>query len=233
MTFIHQPVYFPKLTQVNPPNGMRYYEHEDGSRFTSVTSFLSQTSDKSFLDVWVKRVGEEEAEKIKNYSAARGTALHTMVESFLHNQEVGNGSEVLSLSQLRNRKSDPVIQILFNSIKPHLMRVNNIRCLETPLYSRRLGLAGTVDLIAEYDGKLSVIDLKTSGRAKKEEHMLNYFLQETIYAEMFFEHTGIQIEQIVTLMAVENEIDPTVVIKNPRDYLTELDNRVMLFSGGR
>jgi len=104
-------------------------------------------------------------------------------------------------------------------------RVDNIVMQECPLYSDELMLAGRVDLIAEFDGKLSIIDFKTSSRHKSADEITGYFLQECGYAVMFEERTGIKIDQIVTIMVVEGTEDSKVFIE-PRDkWVEELKRR--------
>jgi genome maintenance exonuclease 1 len=67
-----------------------------------------------------------------------------------------------------------------------------------------LGLAGRVDCIAEYEGELAVIDFKTSKKIKPEEWIENYFVQETAYACMYYEMTGIPVKKLITIMVADN-----------------------------
>ena len=99
-----------------------------------------------------------------------------------------------------------------------LGRINNIHFQEAPLFSHEFGIAGRVDCIAEFDGKLSVIDFKTSSKEKKESWIENYFVQETGYAKMYEERSGIKVDQIVTLVTCQTG-DTQVFIKNPDDYV--------------
>jgi genome maintenance exonuclease 1 len=96
------------------------------------------------------------------------------------------------------------------------------------LYSETLGLAGQVDCIAEFDGIPSIIDFKTSLKMKKEEWILSYFEQCTCYSLMYEEMTGIQCKQIVVLISVDHE-QPQIFVKNRRDYIPELANKVKQF----
>ena len=93
----------------------------------------------------------------------------------------------------------PATKFLLLSAKKNLDRINNIHALERSLYSDYLGLAGRVDCIAEYDGELAVIDFKTSTKIKPEEWIENYFVQETAYACMYFEMTGIPVKNLSQL----------------------------------
>ncbi len=103
----------------------------------------------------------------------------------------------------------------WKKIKPLLGRIDNIHALETPLYSDHLQVAGTVDCIAEYEGKLSVIDFKTSSRVKTRDDIHGYFMQCSAYAVAFEELTGIPVPRLVVIMAVDDN-DP-LVFKEKRD----------------
>ena len=93
---------------------------------------------------------------------------------------------------------------LFKVAKPALKRINNIYALEGSLYSQFLGIAGTVDCIAEFDGELSIIDFKTSKKPKPREWIDNYFVQCCAYACMLHELTGLSVKKFVIIMSCEN-----------------------------
>jgi ATP-dependent exoDNAse (exonuclease V) beta subunit len=83
----------------------------------------------------------------------------------------------------------------FNSLKPILdEHLDNVYAQEVPLWSEYLGVAGRVDCIAEWDGRIAVIDFKTSRKLKKKEYISNYFQQCAAYAVMWEERTGIPIQ---------------------------------------
>ena len=117
--------------------------------------------------------------------------------------------------------TNPVGVDLFRSIKPELLqRVDNIHAQEVPLYSKFLGLAGRVDCVAEFDGKLSIIDFKTSRLPKKKEWIKDYFLQACAYSIMWEERTGIPISQLVILIDVDYELP--IIFEEKRDDWTKL-----------
>mgnify|MGYP003342288310 CR=1 FL=1 len=89
------------------------------------------------------------------------------------------------------------------------------------MYSNHLRIAGTVDFVAEFDGKLSVIDFKTSRRIKTKESIEDYFAQCTAYSCMYEELIGTSIDQIVVIMAVENE-EPLIFVEKTRDHINTL-----------
>jgi len=93
---------------------------------------------------------------------------------------------------------------LFLQAKETLKNINNIYALEKSLFSEELGVAGTVDCIAEYNGELSIIDFKTAEKPKPRDWIENYFVQAAAYACMFFERTGIPVKKLVIIMTCEN-----------------------------
>jgi len=155
----------------------------------SITSVTSHFNKHIFVD-WRKRVGNEEADRITKRATSRGTKVHTLIENHLLNQEV-----VLD---------NPSSKILFLQSKKVLQNINNIYALEKSLYSNELGVAGTVDCIAEYNGELSIIDFKTAAKPKPREWIENYFVQAAAYACMFYEITNIPVKKLVILMTCEN-----------------------------
>jgi genome maintenance exonuclease 1 len=172
-----------------------------------VTTILGAQSKQGILE-WRKKIGEEAANKISRAAASRGTKLHTHVENYLNNV---NAIEPMSMFQKE----------LFDSVLEHLHRINNIHLQEERLYSDHLRLAGTVDCIGEFDGKLSVIDFKTSGRQKEKEWIHSYFMQCAAYAIMYEERTGIPISKLVVLIAVEGD-SPQVFIEKRDNWVEAL-----------
>ena len=184
----------------------RFYTTPSGQILPSITTVLS-VKNKSGLDAWRKRVGEEEANRVMNQAALRGTAVHQLAEDYVNNEKDWKKGAM------------PANLFTFNTIKPLLdKRLNNVWIQEAPLYSERLSVAGRVDCIAEWDGVLSIIDYKTSKRPKKREYVESYFIQEAAYAAMFLERTGVPIKQIVTVIAVDDN-EPQVYIEKAIDHL--------------
>jgi genome maintenance exonuclease 1 len=192
-TFIHHDI--DKLIRVDSPQGRRY-QTPSGRAYPSVTSVLGILGKAEIL-AWRTRVGEEEANKVSARAARRGTAIHSLCEDYLLNKEVTPG---------------PFDLEVFNSIKPYLDKIDNIHCLETQLYSNYLQVAGTVDCIAEYNGRLAVIDFKTSKRIKSRDDIHGYFMQTAAYAVMFEERTKIPVDTLVIIMSVDDS-DPLIFIE--------------------
>ena len=184
----HVPVEIGKLVQVNAKGG-RYYETPSGAKYPSVTS-VTRLHNLESIQAWKDKVGEEEAGKISRRALARGNKIHSLAEKYLLNE--GDMSDDFS-------KAD------FGQMIPYLNKINNIHCLETQLYSDHLQTAGTVDCIGEYEGKLTVIDFKTSAKLKKREWVKDYFMQCSAYAVMYEERTGTPIERLLLIINVEDE----------------------------
>ena len=202
-------------------NGIRFYHIPGADKYypsvTSITSFKNA----AFFAGWRKQIGEEEANRITARATQRGTAFHSITEDYL------TGKLDLD-SYLAN---NPLSVRMFQSAKPTLNRINNINCLETFLYSHYLGLAGRVDCIAEFDGELAVIDFKTSTKIKQEDYIEHYYVQETAYAAMFLELTGIEVKKIVTLITVEDGSVQVFEKYNLDDYLQLLKSYIKEFVG--
>ena len=173
-------------------DGVRYYKIPDEEELIKMVSITSVTShfNKEIFVKWRKRVGNEEADKITKAATGRGTDMHTLTEHYLKNED---------LPEVR-----PISDFLFKIAKGHLNKINNIYALEGPLYSKELGIAGTVDCIAEYDGELAIIDFKTSKKPKPRDWIEHYFVQAMAYGCMLYEMKGIPIKKLVIIMACEN-----------------------------
>lgn len=179
-TFTHKFIKLPHIEETTI-NGKRHYKTPEGNVYPSVTTVLS-SMEKSGIEEWKKRVGEEEAARVLKKANERGTLIHSMAEEYLLNHVISPNMTFLQL-------------------KPYLDRVDNVYGLEVPLYSDYLQIAGRTDCIADYEGKPSIIDFKTSRRIKEKDDILNYFLQASCYSYMFEERTGIKISQIAILIA--------------------------------
>ena len=184
-------------------DGVHYYKvfgTEELVKMPSITSVISWRNRNKFK-AWRKKVGEEVANNITRKATHRGTDAHTLIEEYLNNSETF--SDVLPLSQF-----------LFKQAKPELNKIDNILCQETALYSTQLGIAGSVDCIAEFDGELAVIDFKTSAKPKPREWIEDYFVQCAAYACMLYEMKGIMVKKFVIIMTCE---DGECVVYEERD----------------
>jgi len=200
-----------ELESVTTETG-RVYKTPSGKEYPSITTVLSAYNKQAIYE-WRQRVGEEEANRVSRKASNRGTKLHNTVEKYLLNE----------MSPLQMHTMMPDTKELFLKLKPILdEKVNNIYGIEQPLFSDRLQVAGRCDCIGEWEGKISIIDWKTANYSKEKNQIANYFMQASAYAEMFGERTGLEIDQIVIAIAVENE-KPQLFIENKKQYLVELN----------
>jgi hypothetical protein len=207
--FQHLNYCFEEPIAVREDSNGRFYIFPDFAEYPSVTTVLGHKLSEGLVE-WQERVGLERADVIKNQAAARGTALHGVCETYLR----GVGVNKL--------KTAPTAFKMFRQIQTYLDRIDNIRCLETPLRSTgRLRVAGRVDCIGEFDRKLSVIDFKSATKPKREDWIENYFLQATCYAMMWNAKSEEQIDQIVIIIGVENG-DSQLFIRDTKFFITSL-----------
>ena len=209
--YTHKPTKLTELT-TQTVNFKRFYETPDGKLYPSITTVLS-TRNKKGLFEWRKKVGDEVANYVARTSAARGTAVHHMCEDYLNNFPM----EWPDKWSEHEKKFLPFC--LFKQLENKvLQKIDNIRSQECALFSNKYRVAGRVDCIAEYNGKLSIIDFKTSTKERNDEWNENYYIQASAYAEMFEEQTGTPIEQIVILVVTEDGAVQEFV-KEKYDYI--------------
>ena len=198
---------FPNLKAKTTAQGRRYFV--EGNAYPSVTTVIGEKKKDSILK-WRRKVGEEEANAISKRASTRGNKCHKLAEDYLSNKPL-------------DRYRDDVLSLgMFHQIRPYIDKINNIHALEESLYSHTLKLAGRVDCIAEYDNELAIIDFKTSTKFKREEWIQDYFSQETAYAIMFQELTGLKVKQLVTIIAVETGTPQVFVKKDILTYVPKL-----------
>ena len=200
------PKILPDLVSETRTDGKRKYRTPEGLYYPSVTTVIGlKDSNKPELVAWRNRVGPEEANKVSTRATGRGKNLHNIVEKYLKNEKIVPALE------------NPDAFELFKSLRKPLQNINNIQYLEQSLWSDNLKIAGKTDIIADWNDKLSIIDLKSAKKLKKESYIPGYFAQCTMYALMYEERIGIPIEQLVILIAVDNE-EPQVFVKKTKDY---------------
>jgi genome maintenance exonuclease 1 len=209
-----EPKSLPDLKSETFPDGKRYYTLEDGTRLPSVTTVLGAMK-KDAIIAWRKRVGAATANAISKKATGRGTNVHTLCERYLNNESLG---DIM-----------PDAKEMFISLKPLLNRIDNIHYQECALWSKQLGMAGRVDCIGEFDGELSVIDFKTSKRIKTSMEIEDYYWQTTAYALMYEEMIGKPINNLVIIMAVENE-QPLLFKQKTSDHIDGLVKAIQFYN---
>jgi len=214
--FEHVPVELTEMKTENR-NGRREYKTPEGINLPSITTVLSILSRESIAK-WRKKVGNEEANRISHRASTRGTAVHEVVEKYINNEE-----------SFKNGYTPDIISS-FLDLQPILdSRIGRVFAQEAPLYSNHLGVAGRVDCVAEFDGKLSIIDFKTSLKPKRLEWVKNYFMQESAYAIMWEERTGRPITQLVTIISVDNH-EPQVFIEHRDNWVRPLRDTIAQYN---
>lgn len=216
--FEHKWASIPKIRQVNSDSGRLYEVEGEGKAYPSITSVLGGTANKDSLHRWRQRVGEKKADQISQAATRRGTKMHSLCEQYLLNNELDDEGQFDA-------------QLLFNNIKPLLNKITTVRCLETGLFSDKLKVAGTVDCVAEYDGKLTVIDFKTSNKPKKVGMINDYFLQGCFYWTAYYELTGEMPDQIAILISnLEGGVQEFIIPKGDIiPYVEKLRERIKTY----
>ena len=215
--FNHVPAVLPPLER-ETVDGVRYYKVPDADEFVKLVSITSVTSfwNREKFAKWRKKVGEDKANEITRKATSRATDTHTLIEHYLLNEE--------TLPEVQ-----PISDFLYKIAKPTLNNIDNIHALEGSLYSKQLGVAGTVDCIAEYDGELAVIDFKTSAAPKPRDWIDGYFVQAAAYACMYYELTGISVKKLVIIMTCENGDCVVYEERDKAKYIKLLVNYIECF----
>ena len=211
--FNHVEIDLPSLTR-ETIDGVRYYDTPDGKKLVSITSVTSFHNREIFRE-WRAKVGNEEANKITKQSTSRGTDMHTLVEHHLKNEKLP--------------KVQPLSEMLLDRQNQTWAKIDNILIQEEPLFSYQLGVAGTPDCIAEYEGELAIIDFKTSKKPKPEEWIEHYYVQCAAYACMLYEMTGIMVKKFVIIMSCEDGECKVYEQYDKRKYINLLSEYIREF----
>ena len=202
--------------EVKDAPGCRLYKLPNDEWVPSITSVTSHYNKEKFIE-WRRKVGDEEADRITKKATTRGTDFHEAAQTYLEQKDI-IWSEHL-----------PATQYMFHHAKPFLDKINNIHAIERTLYSEFFGIAGRVDCIGEYDGELAVIDFKTSERIKPEAWLENYFVQETAYACMYYEMTGVPVKKLITIMTTSSGEVKVFDKRNKDEYIKLLVKYIKKF----
>ncbi|WP_428324135.1 PD-(D/E)XK nuclease family protein [Nitrosopumilus sp.] len=190
-----------------------WYQTKFDKIYPSINTILSATAPeekKNGLASW--KENEPAHEYITAQSQHIGTQSHQIIEDYLSRNLNLDDFDLLPIAH-------------FHNLKPYLENISDVTCIEQRMYSDKLKVAGTSDLIAKYDGELSIIDYKTKRKPQVDEYMYEYYLQTTCYAQMFQEVTGEKIHQVVILVSSEKNTRQEFV-KPCDDYLEPLNERL-------
>lgn len=209
----------PILEQLNSDNGRRY-KTPKGDLYPSITTVLGLGKEEK-LKAWKDRVGHEEAERIKFDAASRGTIIHALAEMYVNNEPCPSWDD--ERLHVKNYNRNPyMLASMWKQFRPLLDNIDMVHCQEARMYSDILRVAGTVDCIASYEGTLCIIDYKTSTNYKKKEWIPDYFMQATAYSMMYEEMTGIKIEELRILIALETQSEPQVYSEKRSNWVLPL-----------
>ena len=179
----------------DPVTGKRIYKTPDGDGLPSVTTIIDQTSDKSALIAWRKRVGDAEADFQTSFAANVGSCFHTHMENYIKGIPRPTGTSLV-------RKTAEVISesIIENGIP----KIDEIWGLEAPLYYSGL-YAGTADVVGVWQGDEAIMDFKNTKKPKKLQWLDGYFLQLTAYGMAHNKMYGTNIKKGVIMMVSKDQ----------------------------
>jgi len=179
---------------------------------TTILGATASSEKRESLNKWKARVGEVEADRIKNKAATRGTAMHSYLEYHL------NGQGLLDLSD-EGREARSMAQTIIDKGFEDLQEIwgNEVVLYYPDLY------AGPTDLVAQHIGQDSIIDFKQTNKPKKREWIEDYYLQGAAYATAHDCIYDTKIEQIVVLMCTPDNFFQRFIINGQRfrDYKSE------------
>jgi len=166
-------------------NGKRLYETPDGNAVASVTTILDATKDKTHLIAWKKRVGEAKAQEIVTEAASVGTRMHKYLEDYIEFGEWPTAGGNPYAQQAHG---------MAEVIRDNALKDVEVWGSEVALYMPQM-YAGTTDLVGTYKGQPAIMDFKQTNKPKKEEWVVDYFLQLVAYAEAHNELYGTNIRE--------------------------------------
>ena len=182
--------YYPPSTR-STTDGIRTYDIGK-EKLPSVTTILSATQTeekKASLARWQAKVGKNEATRVKQQAASRGSNMHLFLEKFIlgqgHDDLTEEGKTAKSMAQTVIDKGLGELQEIWGS--------------EVTLWYPDL-YAGATDLVGVYDYEDSIIDFKQSNKPKRREWIDDYFMQLAAYAMAHNQIYDTQISQGVILM---------------------------------
>ena len=207
-------------------NNKRHYEIGT-EKLPSVTTILAATQSdekKESLARWKEKVGEIEAERVKNVAATRGTAMHTYLEYYL------TGQGILDLTDV-GQEAERMAKTIIEQGLPDLTEIWG---LEAVLHSPGR-YAGATDCCGVYMGRESIIDFKQSNKPKRDEWIEDYKLQLAAYALAHNEVYGSEIDQGVILMCTPDCFFQRFIIngKQFREYTDKWKRKVEEYYEGK
>ena len=201
-------------------DGKRHYDI-DSEKLPSVTTILSATQSeekKKSLADWRARMGAQSADRIRDVSAMRGTAMHRYLEAFID----GTGHKDLTSI---GKEAEPMAKKIIES---GLGELDEVWGQEVTLYYPGL-YAGATDIVGVYGGQPAIIDFKQTNKPKKRERITDYFCQLGAYCMAHNYVYGTKIQKGVILMCSKDllfqkfEVEGNDFVKHQHDFLRKID----------
>ena len=201
---IHKNQYIYPKTVREAIEGKRHYVIKT-EKLPSVTTILSATESaekREALARWRESKGEEIATRIVDESAARGTAMHKILEKYILEQGY------VDLTTVGQQAHNMAIRV----IEQGLCNVPEYYGTECTLYYPGL-YAGQTDLVGVHKGKDAIIDFKQTNKPKKREWIEDYCLQLAAYAMAHNFIYKTQIEKGVIMMCSKDNFYQEFVVE--------------------
>ena len=201
-------------------NDMRFYKYQDDDKlYPSITTVLAHAGKKDLgFENWLERVGIEEAERIRDERGRHGTIIHNHIENMI-------------LEKRKLETDNLYVQSLMRPFETAISQnLTELYAVEQFMISKKLGVAGTVDLVGKWNDKIAVIDWKTSKNLKDYHQITNYFIQGCAYTAMFYEMTGTLCDEIVIVMGIDGVVRPSIFRVDPNSFIRELMKRIRQFN---
>ena len=203
--------------------GVHIYETEHGLFIsaTTVLKYSKSEEDKKKLEKWRENTnkkygGEGAANYIFRQAGVIGTETHNLNEMYLKdilNDDILNKARLLSKAH-------------HNNMKPAMDRISNVKGLELMLYSAKYGVAGTSDVIANFDDVISILDYKCKKSYQKKDWILDYFIQAAMYSTMWKEMYDEEINQAVIIISNEQNGALQIFVESLTPYFPLMEERI-------
>jgi genome maintenance exonuclease 1 len=215
---------FPKLKRVtNEDTGERFYTTEEGEKYPSVTTVLAAWPNPA-IENWIKRVGEKTAENIRRESLNFGSLTHEILEIIFNNNFMKLNNE--DYTPMKYGGSIEAAASLVSRIV-NSGELGPILGLESSLYDDNLKVAGTLDCLAYYNGKLTVFDFKTT--RKNLNIRVEHLIQCAAYSTMFSNYSGISVEQIAVAQVTKIGFNTQIKIEKPQNYFHLFEQKLKYY----
>jgi ATP-dependent helicase/DNAse subunit B len=187
-------------------DGKRFYiDPVDSTKVYPSVTTVASVFNNEWVAEWTKNVGVKKANEIKTEAAKHGTSLHNLMERYFRGETI----------QDDNYDSVARSKYLLDDIRI-------IKYIETPVLSRKLGIAGKIDLIGNYKSIFSIIDFKTTRKIKKDpKDFASYIFQIKTYAQCIQETFDLTVQQgcIIFIPKYNDPYEVIIPIDLDKDYV--------------